>query len=162
MPTLVDDLIRSRMATIDDVPALVRMGQMFLATSQYRQYIGDDPAFCTAAMVGLLTMPGRTIFVSERRGEIIGMLGVIVFVQPFSGEFVATEVFWWLNPAHRGYGGFLLRRAERWARACGATRMTMMAPIDAPRVAETYVGLGYTAIETVFSKNLAETPHVRD
>ena len=40
----------------------------------------------------------------------------------------ARELFWWLHPEERGAGGWLLRRAEKWALAYGAASLQMIAP----------------------------------
>ncbi len=143
-----------RLATSADVPRLQAMFAEFVASTQYAKYVGNDAAYASAMMDRMIHSEGCDIFVVSEDDDVIGMLGLMVFQQPFSGETVASELFWWLDPKHRGHGGWLLKRGEKWAREKGALRMTMMAPIDKPRVAETYERLGYTAIETVFSRNL--------
>ena len=148
----------SRVATSADVPRLVEMFQRFVASSQYANYVGQSPSHCTAMIESMMAQGEDSplayqIFVVGD-DPIVGMLGVMVCVQPFSGETVASELFWWLDPEYRGHGGWLLRRAEKWAQSKGAVRMSMMAPIDKPRVAETYMKLGYAEVERVFSKDL--------
>ncbi len=143
----------TRPATELDLPILVSMFQQFVASTQYAQYVGQNPEHCTAMIAHMLRMPDYAIFVVGDE-PIVGMVGVMAFMQPFSGEIVASELFWWLDPEHRGHGGWLLRRAEKWARERGARRMSMMAPIDKPRVAETYLKLGYREVERVFQRDL--------
>ncbi len=147
-PTLV-----SRRATADDLPTLVAMFQQFVASTQYAKYVGQDAVYCTGAIADLINSCTSAVFVVGD-DPIFGMLGVSVFVQPFSGEIVASEHFWWLDPEHRGHGPWLLRRAERWAKTLGATRMTMMAPIDKPDVATIYGKLGYNEVERIFQRDL--------
>lgn len=130
------------------------MFAQFVASTQYAQYVGNDPTFSAQAMTALLLNDDAAIFVVDADDAVIGMLGLLCFQQPFSGELVATELFWWLDPDHRGHGGWLLKRGEKWAKSKGASRLTMMAPIDKPRVAETYQALGYAPVETVFSRSL--------
>lgn len=154
MTTLSATAPAIRIATDTDVPRLVAMFQQFVASSQYEKYVGRDPAFCTAQMARIVASADAIIYVVEHEESVIGMLGGVVFQQPFSGEIIASELFWWLDPNHRGHGGWLLKRFEKWAAAKGATRVQMMAPIDKPRVAETYVGLGYASIETIYQRNL--------
>lgn len=143
-----------RRASIEDVPTLVAMFTQFVATSRYAQYIGNDARWSERAIAAMIARDDCAIYVAERDGAVIGMLGVSVFTQPFSGECVATEHFWWLDEAHRGRGPWLLRRAERWARECGATRITMMAPADKPRVAEIYRRMGYAEVEHIYQRDL--------
>lgn len=143
-----------RPATFWDVPRLVAMFQQFVETSQYAQYIGNDATCSASAIQRMVESDDAAIFVRETEHGVVGMLGVSVSVQPFSGERIAAEHFWWLDPKHRGYGGWLLKRAEKWAKAKGATRMMMMAPVDKPRVAETYARLGYAEVERIFQRDL--------
>lgn len=148
-----------REALQSDVPRIVAMFGEFVASTQYAQYVGNDPTFCEQAMIRFMQSDDAALFVVDSGDglvghSVIGMLGMMCFQQPFSGETVASELFWWLDPNHRGHGGWLLKRGEKWARAKGATRINMMAPIDKPRVAETYAALGYSACETVFQKDL--------
>ncbi len=143
-----------RLATMDDVSRLSEMFAEFVASTQYAKYVGNDPSYSSAMMERMISSEDCAIFVVDHEDGIVGMIGVMVFTQPFSGERVASELFWWLDPSHRGHGVWLLRRGESWARGHGATRMTMMAPIDKPRVAEIYQAVGYEATETVFQRNL--------
>lgn len=143
-----------RTATIDDVPRLQAMFAEFVASTQYARYVGNDPAYSTGLIERLIANPDGVILVAERDGLVFGMLALLVFLHPMSGETVAQEVFWWLDPAHRGYGVYLLRRGERWARAQGAKRLALMAPADKPRVMEIYEAVGYERVEVTFQRNL--------
>jgi GNAT superfamily N-acetyltransferase len=126
----------------------------FVASTQYARYVGNDPRHSALMMECLISAENCALFVVDAEDGVIGMLGLMVFVQPFSGETVASELFWWLDPQHRGHGVWLLRRGEKWAKDRGATRMSMMAPIDKPRVAAIYSAVGYTEVERVFQRDL--------
>lgn len=143
-----------RLATVGDVPRLAAMFAEFVMSTQYAKYVGNDPTYSTAMMERMIGSEDCAVFVVDHEDGIVGMLGLQTFIQPFSGERVASEHFWWLDPKHRGHGVWLLKRGESWARGKGAIRMLMMAPIDKPRVAEIYQAVGYSAIETVFQRNL--------
>lgn len=143
-----------RLATVDDVPRLAAMFAEFVASTQYAKYVGNDPAHSAKMMTRMIGSDDCAVFVVDAESGIVGMVGAMIFVQPFSGELVASELFWWLDPQHRGHGVWLLRRAESWARGHGATRMSMMAPIDKPRVADIYKAVGYSEVERVFQRDL--------
>ena len=130
------------------------MFAQFVQSSQYAQYVGNDPTCSAAAIQRMVASPDAAVFVRETEDGIVGMLGVSVFTNPFSGERIATEHFWWLDPKHRGFGGWLLKRAEKWAKSKGATRIQMMAPVDKARVAETYARLGYCEVERIYQRDL--------
>lgn len=144
-----------REARSDDLPRIVAMFAEFVSSTQYARYVGNDPVHSAAMMERLIADKDKALFVVDSEDGVIGMLGVMVFTQPFSGETIASELFWWLDPKHRGHGVWLLRRAENWARFKGATRISMMAPADKPRVAETYEAIGYSFVEKVYQRDLA-------
>lgn len=143
-----------REAVAADVPRLQQMFAEFVASTQYARYVGNDPAYSSGLLERLIANDDGAIFVAERDGLVVGMLGLLVFQHPMSGRLVATEAFWWLDPAHRGYGVYLLRRGERWAKGRGAQTLSLMAPADKPRVAEIYEAIGYERVEVTFQKSL--------
>ncbi len=143
-----------REASPSDLSRVVAMFAEFVRTTQYASYIGNDPAHSALMMERLIRDEDKALFVVDSEDGVIGMLGLMVFTQPFSGECVASELVWWLDPAHRGHGVWLLRRGEKWAKSAGATRMSMMAPIDKPRVGEIYRAVGYREVERVFQRDL--------
>lgn len=55
-------------------------------------------------------------YVMEVDGKIVGALVVVAHQHPFSVQRVATEVYFYVMPEHRGYGGALLRRYVSWGR----------------------------------------------
>lgn len=144
-----------REAVAADVPRLQAMFAQFVDSTQYAKYVGNDPAYSSGLLERLIANDDGAIFVAEREGLVIGMLGLLVFQHPMSGRRVATEAFWWLDPNHRGYGVYLLRRGERWAKRQGAQTLSLMAPADKPRVAEIYEAIGYERVEITFQKDLS-------
>lgn len=138
-----------------DVAVLVSMLRDFVTSTKYRKYVGQSAESLRAFIESLIDNPSAAIFVAEKDAHVIGMLGVLGYVHPMSGEKCAGELFWWLDPNHRGAGGWLLRRAEQWAREYGAGSMQMIAPADNARVAEMYQRLGYEAVETAYHRTLA-------
>jgi GNAT superfamily N-acetyltransferase len=62
------------------------------------------------------------------------------------------EVFWWVEPEHRGEGVKLLREAEKRAKHAGAQTMQMIAPTD--KVAGLYQRFGYEFVEAAYQKSL--------
>jgi GNAT superfamily N-acetyltransferase len=147
--------IVTREATFADVEAIQAMFAHFVESSQYRQYIGNNPEYSMGLIERLIGNDDGTIFVADDNGTVVGMIGLAVYPHPMSGDLVATEAFWWLNPEKRGYGVYLLRKAEKWAKAKGARSLAMMAPCDNPRVQEIYTKLGYDAVEITYQRSLA-------
>lgn len=133
-----------------DVPRLVELGLRFRLESEYRDHLGENPAKMAELAANLANC--GSLLVSERAGELVGMLGYVVFPHFLSGETVAGEVFWYVSPEHRGEGLKLLRAAEERARAAGAKYMQMIAPND--RVASVYERLDYQFVESAYQRKL--------
>ncbi len=148
--------VTCRRATVEDVSALVALVRTFIQTTAYRKYVGDSPETIERTVRWMLSIDAAAIFVAHvPDGAIVGMLGVVEFSHPLSGALAASELFWWLDPAYRGWGGWLLRRAEKWAKSRGCQTIQMVAPDDKPLVQEMYRRVGYTAVELAFQKELS-------
>jgi GNAT superfamily N-acetyltransferase len=141
-----------RPATLADVDAIVAMGARFLAQSVYRGHLADNPAQVRALAQQLIDAPHGDVLVVDADGTLVGMLALLAYAHHLSGEWVAGEVAFWIDPAYRGLGLRLLRDAERWARAHGAARLELIAPT--PDVETLYTRLGYAPIERTYQREM--------
>jgi N-acetylglutamate synthase-like GNAT family acetyltransferase len=144
-----------RHADRDDLDAIVAMGLTFLATVYGEKLTAPpDPTRIRAYVSSLLDdADTRALFVNEHDGALTGMFGLHLFTHPMTGQIVAAELFWWVNPDRRGLDGLrLLARARAWATQAGAQLLQMVAPDAA--VAQLYERLGYTRIETAYVTTL--------
>lgn len=143
-----------REATLADIPRLVEMGRRFISESSYKNHLGENPEQMKTLAEQIISNPKGRILVSEKDGRLTGMLALIVFPQHFSGELIAGEVFWWVDPeARKGRTGLkLMRKAEEIAVELGAEKMQMVAPTD--RIGDLYKHLGYTQVESTYQRNL--------
>lgn len=141
-----------REATSGDVDALVAMGTRFLG-SVYAQKIRANADALRQFSLGLLASHDAVIYVAERHGAVVGMMGLMRYVHPMSGELTASEVMWWVDPEHRGCGVRLFRVGEAWATAPGVTVIQMIAP--SPDVERFYARVGYEPVERTFQKRVA-------
>jgi GNAT superfamily N-acetyltransferase len=139
-----------RTATEHDMERLIEMGERFIAETPYRDLTSAKPERMMETLIQ--TMTTGVVLVSEAQGAITGMIGVVAYDHPYSGELTGFDAFWWVEPEHRGHGVRLMRAAETWARDQGAVKMQMVAP--SPRVELLYQRLGYTAIETAYQRSL--------
>lgn len=140
-----------RFATLEDVPALVEMGKRFLRESPYHAFLAENPARMYELIAGLIEGSGG-VLVSSMGDKITGMLGYILHNHFISGEPMAGEVFWWVEPEYRGQGIRLLHAVEAAAHKAGATKIQMIAPNE--RVGALYARLGYSPVETTFQRTL--------
>jgi GNAT superfamily N-acetyltransferase len=149
-----NDLDVIRDATEADIPRLVEMGVRFLTETVYAARGVPVNMGALARTMALLILGDRgTVFVAERDGRVVGGIGMLWFENPLSGEPSASELFWYIEPEHRGIGVRLLKRGEQWARDMGAEKLHMIAPT--PAVSQLYERLGYAYLETTYQKALA-------
>ena len=130
------------------------MGERFLTETVYcGRNVGVNP-MAMARTVGLLLASDMgAVFVVEQQDTVVGMIGLLLFENPITGELTASELFWWVEPEHRGHGVRLLKRGEQWARASGAQKIHMIAPT--PAVGHLYERLGYGYLEAAYQKAIA-------
>lgn len=144
-----------REATPADVETIVRLGLSFQASTEYARHLRASEAALRVSAQAALVNPDVAAWIAERDGVAVGMIAAMLYVQPFSGALIGSEIVWWMEPEARG--GLtalrLLRRAEAWALSRGATRFQMMAPT--PEVGKFYAGIGYELIETHYQRSLA-------
>lgn len=141
-----------RLATADDVDALVAMGERFLE-SVYARKIHANADSLRAFSLGLIASPDAMVYVAESHSRVIGMMGMMRYVHPMSGELTASEVMWWMDPDRRGYGVRLFRVGEAWAHGSGATVIQMIAP--SPEVERFYERVGYEPVERTYQRRIA-------
>jgi len=133
-----------RAAVLEDVPRLVELGRALLQTA-YGGVFSDAPDILAGLMTGLVTGDQSTVLVLDGDAGVMGAIGLIAQPHFASGDLMAAEIFWYVDPLKRGAGVRLLREAERWARAHGALALQMVAPNA--RVATLYERLGYALME---------------
>lgn len=142
-----------RHATLEDVPPLVAMAMTFGASSEYAVHLALSEAHIRALIERAITDDTRLALVAEGRdGQLVGMLVLVAVEHPMSGELVASELAWWVNPTARGgRAAFrLLAEAEQWAKARGAVAMQMVAPNA--RVEALYEAVGYVPVERAYQR----------
>lgn len=142
-----------RRATHDDVPRIVAMGERFIS-DVYPAAITFNGDTLAALTTNLIDGAGVVFVAESATGDVIGMIALIVLMQPMSGETVATELVWWIHPDVRGGRAALelLAKAEEWAKSNGAKRLQMIAPSD--KVCRFYERLGFQRVEVAYMRTL--------
>jgi len=143
-----------RLATSDDAPAIVAMGERFHAFS------GDAISYCKesafATVTGLLSC--GFVLIAEQDVAPVGMIGVIVAPMFFNAAcHMAQEAMWWVDDDARKGGAAiaLIRAAEREAAARGAMRLQMVRLAKSPaHLADLYARLGYVQGEVTHTKDI--------
>lgn len=145
-----------RVATLEDLPAIVRMAARFRGETAYAGHV-DENLEQLEKLTRFLLEHG-VVHVAEKFGKaVVGMVAAMVVANLVDGVLTGTEVAWWVEPEYRGgtAGVRLLEAVEQWAAARGARRFQMIAPTANARVGELYRRRGYTEIETIWQRELA-------
>jgi len=147
--------LRIRAAAQQDIPRLVEMGCRLLSDS-YPAHLTPNADALDALALRLMTGgEDTTLLVAETDGQAVGMLGLMAYAHPMSGERIAAEACWYVDPEARGTAGLrLLRAGEQWARERGATALQMIQPFAADRIGDLYARLGYAPVEVTWQKSL--------
>lgn len=153
METQTQEIIR--LAGDADVARVIEMGRRFLHEGPYRDQLADVPEVPTRLLAFLVTTDKCKVLVAEEDGKLNGVIAFIISPHYFSGELIACEMIWYVEPEHRK-GGVAMRlfwEAEKLAKSMGAKRMQFTAPTDA--VAGVYARFGYKQIEVTFQKEFS-------
>lgn len=142
-----------RQATAADIPALLELAAHFRERTTYQKFVAWRPEQIARLIPRVLDV--GVILLAEDGDQALGMLALAVLEHPYTGELVADELVWWVEPhaRNRSIGPRLLRGGEAWARAKGATILSMVAPVGSS-VGAYYERLGYTPVETRHHKVL--------
>lgn len=138
-----------RKADMRDIPRLIEMGLRFIRETGYSKHVEENPEQMRKTLDVLI--PKGLVLVADENG-VVGMIGFLAYEHPLSGEKVASELFWWVDPEHRGHGKELMRAAEEAARHAGARKMQMIAPTEGVEVL--YRRMGYTRLEAAYQRSL--------
>jgi GNAT superfamily N-acetyltransferase len=145
-----------RPATVEDLASLEPLAREFYASSEALKRFDTD--LFVSTWIRLLDANG-VIFLLEDAGAIVGALGGVLYGDPYSGDAIATEFFWFVSAAARGgRGGIqLLKEFEAWARDRGALEIRMVHLLDSmpEKLARIYKHFGYRPIEVHYGKELA-------
>lgn len=147
-----------RRALLSDLDALTTMGRRFFAATEYSDIVQFDESSFQNTAKHLMT-GDAVCLVAEVDGQVVGAAGALAYPFYFNtGHKTGQEVFWWLNPEHRGgqLGIQLFAALEAWATAQGCQSFTMIAldAVDADRVGRIYKRCGYRASEHSYIKEL--------
>lgn len=142
-----------RLATRDDLDAVVAIGRKSLANGPYSTIIKDVPKQVHELASFLFSNKDAVILVADDNG-IVGLLAFFISRHYFTGELTASEIIWYVDPESRPGGAAmqLMWEAERLATKMGAVWMQFTAPNE--QVGNIYTRYGYKQIEVGYQKEL--------
>lgn len=156
--------VKIRDAVEDDIPALLAMARDLHAESPRYARLSFSVAKVEALIRSLLSStlasaPIGGVFVAEKAGKIVGMLGAYVHAPYFSEDKIASDYTLYIVPEQRRRGRAaigLVRAMEKWAWDNGAVDIVpgTSTMIDAESTAHFYEKLGYAKYGYTFIKRL--------
>lgn len=112
-----------RQATLDDLPALINLGELMHAESPRFSAITFSPARLGHTLAALVQSPMGFVWVTESdAGEVVGGMVATAFQHWASYDLMTTDLALFLAPEHRGStaAARLARKYHQWARDLGA------------------------------------------
>lgn len=102
--------------------------------------------------------PDNVLLVLEDE-EIVGYMGLGIFVSPIGNQLIANEHYWYVIPEKRGMSALkFLPAAEKWAKEKGCSHLIMNASNLASdlhdRTCKLYERFGMSKFETTFIKRV--------
>jgi hypothetical protein len=131
-----------RLATEEDIPAIVEMGRAFHEMAAVPMGYSQDAI--SRLVQSMIDHPDAVVIMSDT-----GVIGGQILPAYCDPEWkIAVELFWWAN----GGGMKLLRAFEGWAKDIGAHEIRMSSMAALPRAERILTLAGYRPAELSFSK----------
>lgn len=149
-----------REAEPQDLSALLDMGREFFEVSGNGAFTTFDEASLTGTLIAIMSgVSGGVLLVAETAGQVVGMAACVVFPFYANAEtLIGQEIFFWVNPQHRGaVGDALLDELEAAAMRKGA-KVFINANLAGPRdkaFARYYRRRGYRPAENTHIRVLS-------
>ena len=147
-----------KQASLDDVPAIMAMGEKLYKDSVYQNMKLD--LVRARQMLEKFIIEGAEdymVVLSHDNGKPVGVIAAYVFTPLFSSDKVATEVLLWLEPEYRTTqrGKELMDAYEYWAKLVGAklVQYGLLSTAD-PRLGLFYKRRGAFEAENVYYKEI--------
>lgn len=141
-----------RHAVESDLPRLVELMRQFGASRSFREPFTQDRSVMSELLMSCLNPAHGTVLVLVEDRAVVGLIVMCLMDHPLSRERIASELAWFVDPENRGGGHRLLLAVEAWARECGVTRLSLVAPSE--RIGRIYERWGFSPMEATYSKAL--------
>ena len=131
------------------------MGKAFHAVTGVADLIPlDEP---TLERTFLQLMHSGCLLVVDGDEGLIGATGALLHPHYFnSAHITGQELFWWIDPDHRGSGALLFNALEDWVRSKGANSFSMIAleALEPDKVGLIYRRRGYRPVERSYLREM--------
>lgn len=147
-----------KLATKEDIPAIMRMAYAFAEASPYRHMTIDGDKVTKLINHMVETGGTKNILVLAMEGDTaVGLIGALVVEPPFHVGRIANELMWWVDEEYRKshHSKDLIEAYEYWAKyvaKCDYTQMALLETDQAEVISKLYKRRGYSAVERAFMK----------
>ena len=142
-----------RTASVDELGGIIRFMKKFEDTTDH---VKVDIDYAIESYGRLMKRGVLTVFVMEEGDEITGSLSFLKSPSMNDGILTAVELWWFMDPEHRGNGLQLFDAFEKSARDQGCKRFAMIHMVDSfpDKLESLYKRRGYGLIEKHYVKEL--------
>lgn len=145
-----------RLATLEDIPEILKFAKAFMKASPYR-LMTFDPKKGKDFLTSLIDSPlsEGVVLLALKDGKPVGFLVGVASQPVFSSNKFSMELGWWVEPEHRGCRGALLMYAayEDWAKRVGCSHIQgAYLPGVSPDLDKFYKKRGYVLTESSYVK----------
>jgi GNAT superfamily N-acetyltransferase len=149
-----------RLATLEDVPALVLMGLAFHEASGYAPFISINAMSLAKSLRRIIRAEENArLVVYDRAGVVVAAAGVVTTPSYFNADvIVGTEQFIFVSPDFRGaaHGSKLIDALEKSAKELGCQTLSLacLETLSPDLLHDVYLAHGYTLMEHMYIKRL--------
>ncbi len=141
-----------RNATLQDIPALLELGERMHAESPHFNQITFSPEKLEETLANVLNNEAGFLVVAEKDGGIAAVMVAFAFEHWCSTDRVATELALYVEREHRGsmVGARLIKRYLAWAHDMGCKQVTagVSTGQDVEKTTALYERLGFRQFGT--------------
>lgn len=147
-----------RAATHNDIGVIADMGARFFEEAGWSDVMTWDDASFRATLDHMIASEDGILLVAMISDQIVGMAAGLVHPAYFNlNHKTGQELFWWVEPAHRGAAGMVLLDAledQAMMRGCVSWSMIALDKVRWEAVGRLYKRRGYRASEHSYIKAL--------
>jgi GNAT superfamily N-acetyltransferase len=149
--------MKLRMATLDDLPAIARLGRDMHEASSFCTLDYDEDVVKTT--FGDLIDESQFVVLAENiNGEVIGGMAGRVFQSWFGKDLIANDVAIFISPDERGglRAVQFIKAFTVWAKLAGARQVRPGVVTGNPRAEALYAAMGFTRCGASFYMDIAQ------
>lgn len=148
-----------REANLEDIGQLIELAKIWYSESgtEFNNIgFGFDFRVLEKSSLEFIGSKDFIFLVADEDGDILGSIGAIIFISPFSGKKTLQEVFWYVHPHYRGHGLKLKNALETKGKGIGCQLVifSTIIKLNEQKLMKFYIRDGFKYLETNLIKEL--------